>query len=60
MPPWDRAKSQAIAKLEAELLFREFSNYPGALPYFSERISNAINVARDELTSQLHDMSYNI
>ena len=42
-----------IAKLEAELLFREFKNYPGALPHFSERISNAINLTTDCITDHL-------
>lgn len=50
-------KLRHFAKQEAELLFREFSNFPGALPYFSERISNAINVARDQLTTQLQEPS---
>lgn len=27
-------KLKNLARLEAELLFREFSNYPGALPHF--------------------------
>ena len=31
-----------LARLEAELLFREFNYAAGALPHFSERISNAI------------------
>lgn len=38
---------RAIARQEAELLFREFHHYPGALPWFSERISNAINRLTD-------------
>lgn len=50
-------KLRALARMEAELLFREFANYPGQLPYFSERISNAINVARDALTEQLDSMT---
>ncbi len=50
-------KLRYYARLEAELLFREFANYPGALPYFSERISNAINLARDAVTQGLEDMT---
>lgn len=50
-------KLRYYARLEAELLFREFANYPGALPYFSERISNAINLARDAITLALDDMT---
>jgi glutamate dehydrogenase len=45
-----------IAKAEAELLFREYKNYPGALPHFSERISNAINLATDCITDLLKDV----
>lgn len=45
-----------LARLEAELLFREYKNYPGALPHFSERISNAINVATDAITDALADV----
>lgn len=50
-------KLRYYARLEAELLFREFANYPGALPYFSERISNAINLARDAVTASLDEMT---
>ena len=46
-------KLRHLARLEAELLFREYRNYPGALPHFSERISNAINTATDVLTERL-------
>lgn len=31
-----------LASLEAQLMFREFQNYPGALPDFSQRISQCI------------------
>jgi hypothetical protein len=41
-------KLRHLARLEAELLFREYRNYLGALPHFSERISNAINTATDD------------
>ncbi len=46
-----------IAKAEAELLFREYKNYPGALPHFSERISNAINLVTDCITDYLQDVN---
>lgn len=42
-----------LARLEGELLFREYSNYPGALPKFSERISYAINKVTDAITDAL-------
>jgi hypothetical protein len=32
----------SFARQEAELLFKEYKNYPGNLPHFSERISFAI------------------
>jgi len=34
-------------------VYREFSSFPGALPYFSERISQAINMARDAIAEGL-------
>lgn len=45
-----------LAKMEAELLFREYRNYPGALPHFSERISNAINTVTDAITDHLQEL----
>lgn len=45
-----------LARLEAELLFREYKNYPGALPQFSERISNAIGKVTDAITDALADV----
>jgi glutamate dehydrogenase len=48
-----------LARLEAELLFREYSNYPGALPHFSERISNAINLVTDCITDALENVQPN-
>jgi len=45
-----------LARLEAELLFREYANYPGALPEFSERISRAINRAKEAVRLALADM----
>lgn len=50
-------KLRHYARVEAELLFREFAHYPGHLPYFSERISNAINLARDALMLGLEKMT---
>jgi hypothetical protein len=41
-------KWKFLARLEAE-----FSNDPGALPHFSERISNTINVVTDAITEAL-------
>merc|ERR1719310_2594767 len=45
-----------LARLEAELLFREYGNYPGALPEFSERISRAINRAKEAVSNELAGM----
>ena len=42
-----------VARLEAELLFRAYKNYPGALPHFSERISLAIGKVTDAITDAL-------
>jgi glutamate dehydrogenase len=46
-----------VAKDEAELLFREYKNFPGALPHFSERISNAINFVTDQVVEHLTNMN---
>lgn len=46
-----------IAKLEADLLFRAYKNFPGDLPHFSERISNAINKVTDAITDALADVN---
>ena len=46
-------KLRHFAKVEAELLFREFNNYPGALPDFSESISDTINAATDAVRDEL-------
>jgi glutamate dehydrogenase len=45
-----------LARLEAELMFREYNNYPGALPAFSERISQAINRAKSAIWDKLDGM----
>ena len=41
------------AKLEADLLFRAYKNFPGDLPHFSERISDAINRCTDAIADKL-------
>merc|ERR1712117_937493 len=45
-----------LAGLEARLLFREYRNYPGALPHFSERISKSINRAYGAIRKKLADV----
>jgi len=45
-----------LARLEAELMFREYQNYPGALPHFSERISKSINRAYEAIRKKLAEM----
>jgi glutamate dehydrogenase len=45
-----------LARLEAELMFREYKNYPGALPAFSERISQAINRTKAAIWQDLEGM----
>ena len=45
---------KTLARLEAELLFRAYKNYPGALPHFSERISFAIGKVRDAIAEALN------
>jgi len=46
-----------LAELEAKLLFKEYKNYPGALPHFSERISRAINVLTDAIAEKMKDQN---
>ena len=46
-------KLREFARLEAELLIKEYKNFPGALPQFSDRISMAISVVTDSLTDAL-------
>eukprot|EP00747_Dinoflagellata_sp_TGD_P079486 gnl/TRDRNA2_/TRDRNA2_160526_c1_seq1.p1 gnl/TRDRNA2_/TRDRNA2_160526_c1~~gnl/TRDRNA2_/TRDRNA2_160526_c1_seq1.p1 ORF type:complete len:859 (-),score=145.51 gnl/TRDRNA2_/TRDRNA2_160526_c1_seq1:154-2703(-) len=50
------ARLRELARMEAELLFREFRNYKGALPYFSERISKSINRTRLGILKSLASM----
>ncbi|GMI37024.1 hypothetical protein TrRE_jg3318 [Triparma retinervis] len=49
-------KLRQFAKVEAELLFREFENYPGALPHFSGLISDTINKATDAVSAELQKL----
>jgi glutamate dehydrogenase len=44
-----------VARLEAELMFKEYKYHPGALPHFSERISNAINFVTDCIAERLEN-----
>eukprot|EP01083_Nonionella_stella_P230025 813539_1 len=49
------SKLRHLARMEAELLFREFEKQPDALPAISQRISNAINLATDAICKKLDD-----
>lgn len=51
------AKVRSLARLEAELLFREAETYGTRLPETSQIISNAINTATDALTAALENLS---
>eukprot|EP00600_Ochromonadales_sp_CCMP1393_P016692 CAMPEP_0175035864 /NCGR_PEP_ID=MMETSP0005-20121125/23462_1 /TAXON_ID=420556 /ORGANISM="Ochromonas sp., Strain CCMP1393" /LENGTH=1088 /DNA_ID=CAMNT_0016296981 /DNA_START=314 /DNA_END=3581 /DNA_ORIENTATION=- len=42
-----------LARFEGELLFKEYRNYPGALPAFSERISRSIGKVTDAVEAAL-------
>merc|ERR1711965_339979 len=46
-------KLRALAKLEADLLFKEHASFRGALPEFSSRISDAINAVTDAVAEKL-------
>jgi glutamate dehydrogenase len=46
-------KLKVHAKKEAALLFRAYNLFPGDMPHFSERISNAINRVTDAVTDAL-------
>ncbi|KAL3776735.1 hypothetical protein HJC23_005396 [Cyclotella cryptica] len=52
-------KLHQYARLEAELLFREFENYGGSLPQLSKVVSDAVNSATDALASALESFSEN-
>jgi len=44
-----------LARLEADLLFREHRRFPGALPDFSRRISEAANAVADAVSEATSD-----
>ena len=46
-------KLRGFARVEAELLFKEYRNYPGALPHFSGLISDTINTATDAVRDEV-------
>ena len=48
-------KLKQLAQIEADLLFREHNTFPGALPEFSARISNAINAVTDAVAAEMDD-----
>jgi len=50
-------KLRDLAKMEANLLFREFQHYKGSCPHFSKVISKAINNVKDEVIAALDSMS---
>mmetsp|Transcript_22373 Transcript_22373/g.44680 ORF Transcript_22373/g.44680 Transcript_22373/m.44680 type:complete len:1066 (+) Transcript_22373:35-3232(+) len=50
-------KLRGFARVEAELLFKEYRNYPGALPHFSALISDTINTATDAIREEVDKLS---
>jgi len=50
-------KLHEYARMEAELLFREYENYGGSLPQLSKVISGSVNAATDALTVTLETFS---
>jgi len=50
-------KLHTYARMEAELLFREFENYGGSLPQLSKVVSGAVNSATDALVVALEQFS---
>jgi glutamate dehydrogenase len=50
-------KLHEYSRLEAELLFREFKNYPGSLPYHSKVVSGAVNAVKDALNVAMVTLS---
>ena len=50
-------KLHNYAKMEAELLFREFDTYGGSLPQLSKVVSDAVNAATDALSVALSSFS---
>lgn len=49
-------KLRKLARMEAELLFREYTNYPGSLPDFSERLSRSIMKGNAAIRDSLESM----
>jgi glutamate dehydrogenase len=50
-------KLKHVAKQEADLMFRAYSNFPGDLPHFSERISDSINRCTDAIADSLTNVN---
>merc|ERR1712216_88566 len=50
-------KLHEYARMEAELLFREYENLGGSLPQLSKVVSGAVNAATDALTVALESYS---
>jgi len=50
-------KLRRLAKMEAELLFREFENTEESLPQISMEISNAINMTTDAIAKAMDDVT---
>jgi len=50
-------KLHEYARMEAELLFREFENYGGSLPQLSKVVSGSVNAATDALAVALETFS---
>jgi len=51
------SKLHEYSRLEAELLFREFRNYPGSLPHHSKVVSGAVNAVKDALNVAMETLS---
>lgn len=49
-------KLREVARMEAKLLFREFADYSGSLPYVSKVLSNTINEMKDSLSDMLNEI----
>jgi len=50
-------KLRDLAKMEADLLFREFKHYSGSCPHFSKVISKSINNVKDEVIEALNNLT---
>ena len=52
-------KLRNLAKMEAELLFREFKNYGESLPQVNKLISGAVNIASDTIAEEtMEDLAF--